>query len=132
MTARTSTDPEQQALASRIRAARRARGWTQHDLAARTAIPRHTIAAIELSARRVDVLELTQLAQVLGTPIVELLGISPPDDTRLWQLIAGLDDTQITQLALYAEYLRWCADHPRPAPPALPRNPHTDAVPDHL
>lgn len=52
---------------------RRARGWTQQDLADRSGINRTYISALEHGERNIGLLNLARLAEALEVPAVELL-----------------------------------------------------------
>lgn len=63
----------QQELGQRIAGARRDRGWTQAELAARVGLTQTAVSRIETGARAVGSLELAELAEALGVSVVDLL-----------------------------------------------------------
>ena len=74
------TDPSDVVL-DRLRAARRARGLTQQDVAERLGMARTTIVAIEKGERPVRPQEIIDLARLYNRPLNELLRPAPvPDD----------------------------------------------------
>lgn len=87
-----------QILATRVREARKRRGWRQQDLADRLAkighrhMPRTTIAKIEqggVRADRAQLWEVMALAAALGVPPVHL--ITPDDDGAIVQITAKIE-----------------------------------------
>ena len=63
----------QQELGQRIAGARRDRGWTQAELAARVDLTQTAVSRIETGARAVGSLELAELAEALGVSVLDLL-----------------------------------------------------------
>lgn len=59
-------------LGLRLRAQRRARHWTQVDLARRCALHRTFIGSVERGERNISILNLRLLAKVLRVPLAEL------------------------------------------------------------
>jgi len=53
--------------------ARKARGLTQRDVAARLSKPPSFIAKIEVGERRIDIVEFIAVARAIGAPEMELL-----------------------------------------------------------
>jgi Zn-dependent peptidase ImmA (M78 family)/DNA-binding XRE family transcriptional regulator len=110
----TNTNPEAAAtelLLDRLRAARRARGLTQQDVAERVGLARTTIVAIEKGERPIRPQELVEFARLYDRPVNELLRPSPvPEDFvaqfRLRPGEAHHDD----QLAQSVELLQELAD----------------------
>lgn len=62
-------DPAYQAFLVRLRQARNEAGLTQVEVATRLAKPQSYVAKCEAGDRRVDVVELVELAQLYGKPI---------------------------------------------------------------
>ncbi len=62
------------ALGRRIREQRRARKWTQADLACRCDLHRTFIGSVERGERNVSILNLRLIARVLRVPLADLLG----------------------------------------------------------
>jgi transcriptional regulator with XRE-family HTH domain len=73
MTDRTET------FGARIRAARRARGWTQDDLAKAVGVTRSAVAQWETDRAGQIRDNLARIAMVLGVPVAALLGSAPAD-----------------------------------------------------
>src|SRR5918995_1950779 len=67
----------QQELGQRIAGARRDRGWTQAELAARVGLTQTAVSRIETGARAVGSLELAELAEALGVSVLDLLRAGP-------------------------------------------------------
>jgi Zn-dependent peptidase ImmA (M78 family)/transcriptional regulator with XRE-family HTH domain len=63
----------QQELGQRIADARRARRWTQGELAGRVGLDQTTVSRIETGARAVSSLELAELAEALDVSVLDLL-----------------------------------------------------------
>jgi Zn-dependent peptidase ImmA (M78 family)/DNA-binding XRE family transcriptional regulator len=81
---------EPRALATRLREAREARGWTQQELAHRLGMARTTIVAIEKAERRLKPQELIQLAALFGRSVSELLQRGTPPEGFSVQLRGAL------------------------------------------
>ena len=64
---------DQHELGRRIADARRGRGWTQGELAARVGLTQTAVSRIETGARAVSSLELAELAEELGASVLDLL-----------------------------------------------------------
>jgi len=65
-------------VGDRVRTSRLASGLTQADLAGRVGLQRSMISKIEAGEREVDALELYQLADALGVPLVHLISRPAP------------------------------------------------------
>jgi len=63
-------------LGQRIRAIRRARGFTLAQLAGATGMSRTTLSAIECGQRKLRISQLTAIADALGTDINEIIATS--------------------------------------------------------
>ncbi|MGH8085299.1 MAG: helix-turn-helix domain-containing protein [Lysobacter sp.] len=66
--------PEYLALLAMVRKQRTACGMTQTALSEALARPQPYISTIETGVRRLDVVELREICQVLGVSIVDLIG----------------------------------------------------------
>lgn len=55
-----------------VRRLRRARGWSQEELAARVGLDRTYIGGIERGERNVGLVNISRLARALGVPIADL------------------------------------------------------------
>jgi transcriptional regulator with XRE-family HTH domain len=60
-------------IGRQIRTVRKAKGWSQEQLAAEAGIDRSYMSGIERGVRNISVLKLASLAQVLGTRLSDLL-----------------------------------------------------------
>jgi transcriptional regulator with XRE-family HTH domain len=86
-----------QRLSANIGVLRKARGWTQSDLAERVGVDTETISRFERGATLPSLLTLEKISQSLRAGIGELLAESraQPDDQAIlisaW--LAGLDET---------------------------------------
>lgn len=60
-------------LGNAIRAARKARGWSQEELAFQAGLDRTYIGSIERGERNIAALNLVKIAAVLGVGVGELL-----------------------------------------------------------
>jgi Zn-dependent peptidase ImmA (M78 family)/transcriptional regulator with XRE-family HTH domain len=96
-------------LVDRLRAARRARGLTQQEVAERLGMARTTVVAIEKGERPLRPQELAGLARLYERPVNELLRPAPvPEDfVAQFRLRPGEDDEQ---LARSVELLQGLAD----------------------
>jgi Zn-dependent peptidase ImmA (M78 family)/transcriptional regulator with XRE-family HTH domain len=63
----------QHELGERVADARRGKGWTQGELAARVGLTQTSVSRIETGVRAVSSLELAELAEVLGVSVLDLL-----------------------------------------------------------
>ncbi|HEU4398315.1 MAG TPA: XRE family transcriptional regulator [Actinomycetota bacterium] len=63
----------QHELGERVADARRRKGWTQGELAARVGLTQTSVSRIETGVRTVSSLELAELAEVLGVSVLDLL-----------------------------------------------------------
>jgi Zn-dependent peptidase ImmA (M78 family)/transcriptional regulator with XRE-family HTH domain len=63
----------QHELGERVADARRRKGWTQGELAARVGLSQTSVSRIETGVRTVSSLELAELAEVLGVSLLDLL-----------------------------------------------------------
>ena len=66
-------------LAQNLRSGRRARGWSQEELAARCGLHRTYIGSVERCERNVTLETLVRLAAVLEVGVVDLLTPIPDD-----------------------------------------------------
>lgn len=123
----------------RVRELRRARGWTQADLAQRLAAagsPMHqsTVAKIESATRPTPVGEVANLAGIFGEPVAGLLGdeldpFTAALATARWDVVGAMGslaqvmerEAQLRErLTLHVENLRAVEDAARAADPQVP------------
>jgi transcriptional regulator with XRE-family HTH domain len=71
--------PELMQVGSRLRAARRARGWSLEALAARAGMSASTLSRLESGKRQASLELLVPLTRHLGIRIDDLLAAEPPD-----------------------------------------------------
>jgi len=98
-------------MLDRLRAARRARGLTQQDVANRLGFARTTVVAIEKGERPVKPQELIDLARIYDRPVNELLRTSqvPEDFVAQFRLRPG-DEPQDDDLTQAVELLQALSD----------------------
>ena len=76
---------DHQRLSELLRRLRRQAGLTQRDLADRLGVRQEWVSRYEVGERRLDVIELAQVAHALGTTAVEIierLGLDQPGKDR--------------------------------------------------
>ena len=88
----------------RIKELRKAKGWTQDDLAKQANISRSQLAQIESEARPANTLRLNTIATALSVGIDALFSTSPSDD-KLLDLANALNDDDRKTLLRVAEAL---------------------------
>ena len=98
-------------MLERLRAARRARGLTQQDVADRIGVARTTIVALEKGERPMKPQELIVLAQLYGRPVNELLRTSPvPEDFVAQFRLRPGEDQKDDDLTKAVELLQQLSD----------------------
>ncbi len=100
--------PSTDVLIERLRAARKARGLTQEDVASQLGLARTTVVAIEKGERSIKPQELIQMAHLYHKPVNELLRPAPlPEQfTAQFRLPPGAqqqDETLTAAIALLQE-----------------------------
>jgi transcriptional regulator with XRE-family HTH domain len=70
------------AFGERVRAARKARGWTQEDLAYEAQLDRTYIGGIERGRRNIALLSLNRLAVALGEGFGDFFPFDPKRETK--------------------------------------------------
>jgi Zn-dependent peptidase ImmA (M78 family)/transcriptional regulator with XRE-family HTH domain len=101
-------------LGKRLQESRKARGLTQQDAAIHLGITRTTITAIEKGERRIQPLELTQLASYYGRSVGEFLRHGEPVEAFAVQLRATLPRGAAVETEIAApswEFQRLCEDY---------------------
>jgi transcriptional regulator with XRE-family HTH domain len=115
-------DPIDKEIGKRIRGFRKARGWTQHDLAVKLqergyGVSRSSIVQMELGERRCPLSRAFQLANVLGTTVQQILGddISDPQQLRALELLERVPPQKREEVLEVMERLaRLYSDPPSP------------------
>jgi DNA-binding XRE family transcriptional regulator len=100
-------------VAARLRDAREYLGLSQDDVAAALNLSRPAVTNIESGSRKVDALELEQLAQLYGRTPQFFLGMEDavPDSKIAFaaRTLKGLSDKDLEEVARFAEFLRTSA-----------------------
>ena len=108
-------------IGERLREARDYINLSQEDVATHIGIPRSALSQIESGQRRIDVLELKQLAELYKRPIAYFTKeeLTPSDSYRqftyLARSVSRLSDNDREELRLFAEYLHARAKTKNPA-----------------
>ena len=112
MTQRGEPDEQRVAMASRLRDAREYLGMSQDEVAAALKLSRPAITNIESGSRKVEAIELDQLAQLYGRPVTYFLSgeqadlISSERVAFYARTLTGLSEKDLTEVARFAEFLR--------------------------
>jgi transcriptional regulator with XRE-family HTH domain len=77
--ATSAYDPRHEELVRRLREARQGRALTQTDVAAYLRLPQSVVSRLEAGQRKISAVELRDLAELLDTPMEQLV---PP---RKWR-----------------------------------------------
>ncbi|MDB5437825.1 MAG: family transcriptional regulator [Caulobacteraceae bacterium] len=103
---------DRQILGSRLRQAREYLELSQEDVARALTLPRSAISLIESGQRRIDAIELTQLAQLYQRPVSFFTGETvvghalPPAVEHLARAAANLTEKDHEELIRFAEFLQ--------------------------
>jgi transcriptional regulator with XRE-family HTH domain len=116
MTDQSVTPPDEQAerqhLGERLREARKYLGLKQEEVSAFLKIPRTALGDIENGQRRVEAIELKNLARLYKQPVSYFTGEDaaaaalPPSVAHLARQAAELSDQDREELGRFVEYLR--------------------------
>lgn len=112
MTQRAEADEQRIAMAARLRDAREYLGMSQDEVAAAIKLYRPAITNIESGSRKVEAIELDQLAQLYGRTVTYFLSGEQPDQTSSESVafyartLTGLSEKDLTEVARFAEFLR--------------------------
>ena len=112
MTQRGEPDEQRVAMASRLRDAREYLGMSQDEVAAVLKLSRPAITNIESGTRKVEAIELDQLAQLYGRPVTYFLSGEQADLTSSERVafyartLTGLSEKDLTEVVRFAEFLR--------------------------
>jgi transcriptional regulator with XRE-family HTH domain len=111
---RPSVDTNRQVLGERLREAREYVGLKQDDVAKKLGIPRTALSNIEAGSRKVDAIELTQLAKLYQRPVAWFTGEDPQDArdkmpaevAHVARAAAALSQQDRQELARFADFLK--------------------------
>ena len=112
MTQREEPDEQRVAMAARLRDAREYLGMSQDEVAAALKLSRPAITNIESGSRKVEAIELDQLAQLYGRTVTYFLSGEQADQTSSESVafyartLTGLSEKDLTEVARFAEFLR--------------------------
>lgn len=106
-------EPGRQVLAEKLRQAREYVGLKQEDVARRLNIPRSALSNIEAGQRKVDALELSELAKLYQRPIAWFTGEEaaateelPAEVAHVARAAASLSQQDRQELARFADFLK--------------------------
>jgi transcriptional regulator with XRE-family HTH domain len=109
-----STDTDRQVLGERLKEAREYVGLKQDDVAKKLGIPRSALSNIEAGIRKVDAIELAQMAKLYQRPVAWFTGEDPHDAAdkmpaevaHVARAAAALSDQDRQELARFADFLK--------------------------
>lgn len=109
-----SSDADRQVLSERLKEAREYVGLKQDDVAKKLGIPRSALSNIEAGSRKVDAIELTQLAKLYQRPVAwftgeDVIGTSdelPDEVAHVARAAASLSLQDRQELARFADFLK--------------------------
>lgn len=105
-------------LCERLRSAREYLGLSQEEVAQAVGLPRPAISQIENGNRRVDVIELANLAKLYQRPAIYFTGEEPigepPQLEVLKRAAAELSESDREEVLRFAEFLRTRTGPPKP------------------
>lgn len=114
-----SLPQEEQLLGSRLKEAREFLGLSQEEVATATGIARVAISAMEVGRRKVNSLELRQLAALYRRDYEFFFKSDVKDEDEavaaLFRATDGLSDQDRQQVLRFAEFLRHSGKPPGPA-----------------
>jgi transcriptional regulator with XRE-family HTH domain len=95
------TQPTSASVAKRIRALRKGRGWTLHDVEAQThgSIKAVVMGSYERGARALSLTRAIEIANLFGIPIANLLGDFSRTDTTVSATLT-IDQRRLIEIAL--------------------------------
>jgi transcriptional regulator with XRE-family HTH domain len=103
------TDQGRKDIADKLRVAREEKGLSQEEVALKLGLPRPAISQIENGRRRVEVLELIQLAKLYERPLEFFANEQPVASNRFEMFrraASALSDEDRDQVLRFAEFLR--------------------------
>jgi transcriptional regulator with XRE-family HTH domain len=109
-----SADTNRQALGERLKEAREYLGLKQDDVAKKLGIPRSALSNIEAGSRKVDAIELAQLAKLYQRPVAWFTGEDssdtpnkmPEEVAHVARAAAMLSQQDRQELARFADFLK--------------------------
>ena len=106
-------EPDRKELGERLRIAREYVGLKQEDVARYLGIPRSALSHMETGQRKVEALELSQMARLYQRPLSWFTSEVPPPETDLPEEIAhvaraaaSLSSQDRQELARFADFLK--------------------------
>jgi transcriptional regulator with XRE-family HTH domain len=104
-------------LGANIAARRKARKWSQEDLAERLGVASETISRFERGATLPSLLTLQRLGQILRSPIVQLLADTSPElDDQAAAIAAWISDLRDDDREYVLSLVKAACDHFRRRP----------------
>jgi transcriptional regulator with XRE-family HTH domain len=109
-----STDTDRQVLGERLKEAREYVGLKQDDVAKKLGIPRSALSNIEAGSRKVDAIELAQLAKLYQRSVAWFTGEDPQgasdkmtaEVAHVARAAAALSHQDRQELARFADFLK--------------------------
>jgi transcriptional regulator with XRE-family HTH domain len=109
-----TSDANRQALGERLKEAREYVGLKQDDVAKKLGIPRSALSNIEAGSRKVDAIELAQLAKLYQRPVAWFTGDDPSgaadkisdEVAHVARAAASLSLQDRQELARFADFLK--------------------------
>jgi transcriptional regulator with XRE-family HTH domain len=109
-----SADADRQVLGERLKEAREYVGLKQEDVAKKLGIPRSALSNIEAGSRKVDAIELTQLAKLYQRPVAWFTGEdsnsashkTSEEVAHLARAAATLSQQDRAELARFVDFLK--------------------------
>lgn len=109
-----SADKNRQMLGERLKEAREYVGLKQDDVAKKLGIPRSALSNIEAGTRKVDAIELAQLAKLYQRPVAWFTGEDsnstsnkmPEEVAHVARAAAALSQQDRAELARFADFLK--------------------------
>jgi transcriptional regulator with XRE-family HTH domain len=109
-----SADPDRRVLGQRLKEAREYVGLKQEEVAKKLGIPRSALSTIEAGTRKVDAIELAQMAKLYQRPVAWFTGESldgatgkmPAEVAHVARAAAALSDQDRQELARFADFLK--------------------------
>ena len=105
-----SVDTDRQMLSERLKEAREYVGLKQEDVAKKLGIPRSALSNIEAGSRKVDAIELAQLAKLYQRPVTWFTGEESSNHSKeiayLTRAAETLSPQDRAELARFADFLK--------------------------